>query len=581
MAISTTELEDWKSRYDELKSKYEKLQQDYQELQRKAEAAPAEAAPTPVTSPSEFLDTLKRLVARVAMILQAEKCCFLLLDRETGELVGTPPAYGMPDEDVKQIRVKATEGVSGLVFRTGRPAITRQTPSETVPGRKHEEMMPTPIMQAHGLRNGASVPLVIEKRDEENRVIDRTTIGVLHVFNKRYGGEFTDEDLNLLRILSRNAAAVIAQAQLFFEVEEKVKEFEATIESSPFGVLMVNMHGGITQMNASVRKMLGLGTNHIGQPYEKVVTNEKIREAIERILKSGEETSEEITIVHNTDGRTIEQHFQMQTTLVKGDDQQPIGVLVAFNDITEIRNVERMKTAFVSTVSHELRTPMTSIQGFIKTLLDDPEEEYYDKAMRREFYTIIDTECERLKRLINDLLNVSRIERGVALEMNFQPMNLKDLLEKVLKIQSGYTSKHEFKVEIQPGLPDIVADVDKIDQVLTNLINNAIKYSPDGGTITIKVTYDDQGVTVSVADQGLGIPKDQLHKIFQKFQRVDTNDRRSIPGTGIGLFLVKDFVERHGGKIWVESEYGKGSTFSFRLPFEPPQQEEETAQPSS
>jgi len=578
MAIPASEFEDCKSKYEELKARYERLQQEYQELRRRTEAAPAEAPPTPVTSPSEFQDTLKRLVARVAMILQAEKCCFLLLDRETGELVGTPPAYGIPDEEVKTLRVKATEGISGLVFRTGRPSITRDTaPKEPVPGRRYEELMPTPMMRAHGLRNGATVPLVIEKRDEENRVIDRTTIGVLHVFNKRYGGSFTEEDLNLLKVLSRNAAAVIAQAQLFFEVEEKVREFEATIESSPFGVLMVNMHGGVTQMNASVRRMLDAGTNHLGQSYERVIENEKIRDALERALKHGEETSEELTITRSTDGRTIEQHYQMQTTVVKGEDQQPIGVLAAFNDITEIRNVERMKTAFVSTVSHELRTPMTSIQGFIKTLLDDPEEEYYDKAMRREFYTIIDTECERLKRLINDLLNVSRIERGVALEMNFQPMNLAELIDKVIKIQGGYTSKHELRTEIQPGLPEIVADVDKIDQVLTNLVNNAIKYSPDGGTITVKATYDDQYVTVSVSDQGLGIPKDQLHKIFQKFQRVDTNDRRSIPGTGIGLFLVKDFVERHGGKIWVESEYGKGSTFSFRLPFEPPQQEEEAS----
>lgn len=578
MAIPASEFEDCKSKYLELKAKYEKLQQDYQELRRRTEAGPAEPPPTPVTSPSEFQDTLKRLVARVAMILQAEKCCFLLLDRETGELVGTPPAYGIPDEEVKSLRIKATEGISGLVFRTGRPSITRNAaPKEPIPGRRYEELMPSPMMLAHGLRNGATVPLVIEKRDEENRVIDRTTIGVLHVFNKRYGGTFTEEDLNLLKVLSRNAAAVIAQAQLFFEVEEKVREFEATIESSPFGVLMVNMHGGVTQMNASVRRMLDAGTNHIGQPYDRVIGNEKIRDALERALKQGEETSEELTITRNTDGRTIEQHYQMQTTIVKGEDQQPIGVLAAFNDITEIRNVERMKTAFVSTVSHELRTPMTSIQGFIKTLLDDPEEEYYDKGMRREFYTIIDTECERLKRLINDLLNVSRIERGVALEMNFQPMNLAELIDKVIKIQSGYTSKHELKTDIQPGLPEIVADVDKIDQVLTNLVNNAIKYSPDGGTITVSATYDDQFVTVSVSDQGLGIPKDQLHKIFQKFQRVDTNDRRSIPGTGIGLFLVKDFVERHGGKIWVESEYGKGSTFSFRLPFEPPQQEEEAS----
>jgi len=573
MAMPASEFDTWKARYDELKAEFEKLKEhnaklerDYRDLQRRTEASAQEAAPPPATSPSEFEETLKRLVARVAMILQAEKCCFLLLDRDTGELVGTPPAFGLPEDGLKGIRVKATDGVSGLVFRTGKPHITADAEKD---GLGAKDFCGTP-----GIRNGVTVPLVIEKRDEENRVIDRTTIGVLHVLNKRYGGSFSEEDVNLLKVLSRNAAAVIAQAQLFFEVEEKVREFEATIESSPFGVLMVNMNGGITQMNASVRRMLEAGTNHLGQSYERVISNEQIRDAIYKALKQGEESGEEITITRGDDGRTVEQHFQMQTTLVRGEDQQPIGVLAAFNDITEIRNVERMKTAFVSTVSHELRTPMTSIQGFIQTLLEDPEEEYYDRAMRREFYTIINSECERLKRLINDLLNVSRIERGVALEMNFQSMSLAELVDKVIKIQSGYTNKHILKTEIQPGLPNIVADPDKIDQVLTNLVNNAIKYSPDGGTITIKVTYDSQFVQVAVSDQGLGIPKDQIGKVFQKFQRVDSNDRRSIPGTGIGLFLVKDFVERHGGKIWVESEYGKGSTFTFSLPFEPPKQEE-------
>lgn len=578
--VISPEPEMWRLKYETLKAEYDRLQEQLQKLQKENEelrqrVESETTAPQPVTSPSEFEETLKRLVQRVAMILQAEKCMFMLVDQETGELVARPPAYGIGEQDLNLLRVRSTEGISGLVFRTGKPVVVNDVLGDPRARKDHMTLL--------NVRNALTVPLVIEKRDDENRVVDRTTIGVLHVFNKRYGPGFTEEDVKLLQVLARNAAAVIAQAQLFFEVEERVKEVEATIESSPFGVIMVNMHGGVTQMNASARRMLRVGMDSVGQPYNKAIPNEQIQTAIEKALKEGEEITEELTVLFSEDGRHSEHFYQMQTALVRNEDQEPIGVLVAFNDITEIRRVERMKTAFVSTVSHELRTPMTAIQGFIQTLLDDPEEEYYDRETRREFYSIINTECERLKRMINNLLNVSRIERGVALEMDFRPIDLPALIEKVIGFQASYTSKHQLVTEIQPDFPTIIADEDKIDQVLTNLVNNAIKYSPNGGEVKVTATYDEEQkiVRVAVSDQGLGIPKEAMPKLFQKFQRVDAEDRKSIAGTGIGLFLVKDFIERHGGKIWVESEYGKGSTFIFTLPYEPPAYKEREAAPVS
>jgi two-component system phosphate regulon sensor histidine kinase PhoR len=237
-----------------------------------------------------------------------------------------------------------------------------------------------------------------------------------------------------------------------------------------------------------------------------------------------------------------------------------------------------MKTAFVSTVSHELRTPLTSIKGFISTLLQDEDGTFYDFETQREFYTIIDTECDRLTRLISDLLNVSRIEAGRALDLNPKPVNLPQLIEKVISVQRSYTNKHELVIDINGELPIIVADEDKVDQILTNLMNNAIKYSPSGGTVKICARADGDIVRFSVDDQGMGIPKDHLSKVFDRFHRVDNRDTREVGGTGIGLYLVKHLVEAHGGKIWVESEYGKGSSFIFELPKCPPQFAEEHEQ---
>jgi len=569
----------WKTQYDRLKAEFDALssrlnrvQQENQELKSKHGE---ELSTQPVTSPTEFEETLKRLVVRVAMILQAERCLFLLLDRDTGDLVGTPPAFGFTDDQLKAVRTKSTEGLSGLVFRTGKPEISDDA--------GNDPRMTGEWVQEFGIRNDLCVPLIIEKRDEENRVVDRQTIGVLHVFNKKYGNSFGPEDTRLLTVLSRNAAAIIAQAQLFFEVEERVKEVQATIESSPFGVLMVNVHGGITQLNASARHTLQAGTDVVGQDFRKAISNQKVLDALALALDKNEELTEELTVTIGADGSSEEHFFQMQTAIVRGEDAAPIGVLAAFNDVTEIRTVEQQKTYLVSHVAHELRTPMTAIQGFIQTLLEDEQEEWYDSVMRREFYEIINQECLRLKRMVSEMLNVSKIESGRIMETNMEVHDLAKHINKVLTFQAPYATMHNLVADIEPGFPEIEYDEDMIDQVLTNLVSNAIKYSPNGGEVKVKAAFDPgiQQVRIEVSDQGLGIPPEAMSKMFQKFQRVNNPDRKNISGTGVGLFLVKSLVEEyHHGKIWVESDYGHGSTFIMTLPLKQPVTEAEDQDPS-
>jgi two-component system phosphate regulon sensor histidine kinase PhoR len=313
----------------------------------------------------------------------------------------------------------------------------------------------------------------------------------------------------------------------------------------------------------------------LGKLYYEVIDNPKVKDIISRSIEKNEEVAEEISLPASP-ASDEERIYQAQTALVKDESGEAIGAVAIFNDITEIRSVDRMKTAFVSTVSHELRTPLTSIKGFISTLLADAEG-YYDHATQLEFYQIIDTECDRLTRLISDLLNVSRIEAGRALDLNPKPVQLPALVEKIATAQKSYTDRHNIKVDLDEDLPVIVADEDKVDQILTNLTNNAIKYSPKGGEVTISGRRDGDGVAISISDQGMGIPKDHLPRIFDRFHRVDNRDTREVGGTGIGLYLVKHLVEAHGGKIWVESEIGKGSTFTFTLPSKPPMAEEEAA----
>lgn len=522
------------------------------------------------TSLTELEEMIKRLMVRTSMLLQGEKCVFMLYDEDDGELVAAKPALGFNDAEIKAFRVPATSGISGEVFREQKPVILYDAVNDPRTIRENVALLK--------INNGVCVPLIVEKRDEDtNKVLERRVIGVLWVFNQRLGNVFVQEDVNLLSRYAHNLASVVASAKMYREIIEEKEELEHVIESVYAGIVMVHQNGRVMQMNSSARAMFGVDQGErLSGDYVSIIKNEGAQNLIKQALEETDELQEEISLTIPGDEET-ERIYQVQTALVRSEDQSVIGVVGIFNDITEIRSIERMKTAFVSTVSHELRTPLTSIKGFISTLLQDVDG-FYDADTVHEFYVIIDQECDRLTRLISDLLNVSRIEAGRALDLNPGPVNLPDVVDKVVAAQKSYTNKHEFAVDLEPDLPTIVADNDKVDQILTNLTNNAVKYSPNGGTITVAGKQNNGVIRMSVSDQGMGIPKEHMEKLFDRFHRIDNRDTRKVGGTGIGLYLVKHLVEAHGGKIWVESEEGKGSSFIFELPKCPPQFENEQAE---
>ena len=567
------EIEKQTARVNELQTALRERESLLDELRKhapprqKQSSSPAPSSDAmPPTSEAELKETLKRLVTKIAMILQAEKCIFLLHDQRSRELFGHRPAFGVANELLRAFRVPDDQGISGAVFQSAKPLILDDLAADA----RTEEW----ILKNVRARNGASVALTVERRDEQNRVSERKTIGVLHVFDKRYSGRFSDEDLHLLGVLSRNAAAVIANAKLFFEAVDQKNRMEATLESLSAGLVLVGTNGKIMLMNPSAEAMLGVrGVEEVGRPFEEFITDERVKDMLRLAVSSHQEVPQaEITVVQENgeNGSQRERFLQAQTALVRSADTgETIGVALVFNDITEIRSVERMKAAFVSTISHELNTPLTAIKGFVTTLRQD-KEGFYDLHTRQEFYQIVDVECDRLSRLIGNLLNLSRIESGRSLELDLQQVSVDALVQHAAEAHRAYAKQHEVATEVFPGLPPIVADAEKIDQVLTNLISNAIKFSPKGGRVIVAAVPDDGFVRFSVQDHGVGIPDGHLPHIFDYFHRVDNRDTRSTYGAGIGLYLVKHLVEAHGGTVSVESELGKGSTFIFRLPLRPP-----------
>jgi two-component system phosphate regulon sensor histidine kinase PhoR len=532
-----------------------------------------EASSATLPSPDDLEQTLQRLVRRVAMLMQAEKCVFLLHDRERDLLVARRPALGLSPPELRLLRIVLRQGLADRVLTSGHPELISDVESQ--------EAADQTWLKRLGARNAIAYPLFIDRPDENSRVADRIPIGLLLVLNKRGGPSFTDDDVKVLSSMARQVAAVIADAQIYLRLTEEKEQLAATFQSVGAAMMMVDAGGMVSLLNTAAAHILKIEDHDaIGRLYDEVVTEEHIVTLFRDTLESGDAQHREmeITTEEETYDGSQPRIFQAQSAFVHGErDGVPlnIGVVAILNDITEIRNVERMKTAFVSTVSHELRTPLTSIKGFVSTLLQD-EGDYFGPEERREFLEIIDSECDRLRRLIEDLLNVSRIESGRALQLHLSTFDPIKAAETVLQAQRSYASeKHNLELEASFDVPEMTADADKFDQILTNLVSNAIKYSPSGGKVRVEMDSDGLMLQVRVRDEGIGIPAEKLSKVWEKFERVDNRDTRQAGGTGIGLFLVKHLVELHGGTIAVASELGLGSSFSFEMPLKTAAQEME------
>ncbi len=546
------ELDHYRLVVDEMRRRIRALEDELETASTMAEV------PSVVVTRPELRNTLGRLVKKVAMIIQAEKVLLLLHQPETDSLTVLPPMLGISEEQADQLSISVEDGVSGWVFGNAESVVYNDALNDP---RTSEE-----LVSLLAVRNGICVPLIIKQRDEEERLVDERVIGVMNVFNKRFDEDFGNEDMRLLEMLAEQAAAVISNAQLYIQLTEEKEELEEAFESINVGVVVVNNRRTVRLLNPAAAQMLELDDNgggYGGRSMDEVLPAGPVRDLLESTIETGEERNVELTM-----GEDEEQVYQAQTTLMRREEDSEVESVVAiFHDITEMRQVERMKTAFVSTVSHELRTPLTSIKGFISTLLED-DEGMYDNETRREFLIIINEECDRLTRLISDLLNISKIESGHGLDLQLADVDLGQLLSRIAANHQPYTKKHSIVAQVPEELGTIRADPDKLTQILDNLVGNAVKYSPNGGTVELSAHAENGTVRIDVRDEGLGIPERHRDRIFKRFHQVDDDiDHRSISGTGIGLYLVQHLAQAHCGRVWLEStEVGEGSTFSLRLP---------------
>ncbi len=336
------------------------------------------------------------------------------------------------------------------------------------------------------------------------------------------------------------------------ENERMMTMFASMLEA----VIAVDEHTRIVALNPASLELFGLDADKAtGKLLLESVRNNDIAELVAGVLERGAHITREISL---TGPR--QQLLRIKASPL-GDRAGLRGCLLVIDDVTEIRKLERARSDFVANISHELKTPLTSIKGFVETLLEGALD---DKEHSREFLRIIQEHTDRLNGLINDLLELSYLE-SKQVELAASRFGLRALAEHVVTGFSARARKRFCTVTVSGLEAEITADKGKIEQVLTNLIDNALKFNKENGTIDISISRRDGRVRVEVRDSGIGIPDKDLPRIFERFYRVDKARSRDMGGTGLGLSIVKHIVELHGGTVGVESTEGLGTTFWFTL----------------
>lgn len=397
-------------------------------------------------------------------------------------------------------------------------------------------------------------------------------LGIIYLFRNEYA--FTQLDWQLLQSFAHQAATAVRNARLYTQLETERTLLSMIVEHSGNGVMILDSEHRILVVNQVLANMVNKDADElVGQLCHEIFHLDNVQgtdfcqpeEAANLTTPEACRCEGDL----NVPGRK-RLTLAVTYTPLFDDARRLVNIIVSIQDITRYREEEEMKGTFSSIISHELKTPVALIKGYAQTLARPDAN--WDAETARQSLQIIEEEADRLEALINNLLDASRIQAG-GLKLDLEETDVERLARKVADVYTIQTTSHKIEIDFPEKLPLVWGDEERLRQVLTNLVSNAIKYSPNGGRIRIGgwVDFKDRPsgvrrVVLYVADEGIGIPPEELPHIFERFYRVDTSLRRTAPGAGLGLYLCKAIIDAHRGQIWVRSESEKGTTFFIGLP---------------
>ncbi|MEI3606028.1 ATP-binding protein [Pseudogracilibacillus sp. SE30717A] len=392
--------------------------------------------------------------------------------------------------------------------------------------------------------------------DKASETMDKLLQGNYHARIHQQMNGSIGELSTKINSLARNLSELTIQEQI------QAEQLSTVIENSESGLVLIDEKGYIHVVNRKFISMFGkTPQDYIGYLYYDVLENEQIHHTVQETFLYEKHVKHLFSISENEE-RT---YLEIVGAPIFNERNMLKGAVLVIYDITEFKLLEVMRKDFVANVSHELKTPITSIKGFAETLLDGAAEE---PEAREQFLNIIYDESKRIQLLIDDLLILSNLEKDES-DINLNPVEVGFMLEDIFPLIKQQAEKKEIEVHVDADEELIFeADEEKIKQILLNLLTNAISYTPEKGSIFLKVKDSGDNVCIQVKDTGIGIGKEALPRIFERFYRVDKDRSRDTGGTGLGLAIVKHIVEVHYGEIKVESELGKGTTFSVYIPKE-------------
>jgi len=478
-----------------------------------------------LTASLDIDQVLSRVVDAAVRLTGAEEGSLLLLDKHTGELT-MRAARNFDDQFVRTFRIRTEDSLAGQVIRTGQPALFGAN-------------SPQKIKTAYLVHSLIYVPL---------RLHDKV-IGVLGVDNRQTRRALSEADFGPLTALADYAAIAIENARLYAHTNAERSKLDTILQKTGEGVIVVDDSNRVVLINAAARAALNLpDTPVIGKPIPDVIHHADLRDLLTR-PSSTQNRRAEIAL---DDNRVLNAHL----TPIEG-----IGRAVVMQDITHLKQLDKIKSEFVTAVSHDLRSPLTAILGYVELMgrvgpINDQQKEF----IRRVRISV-----NAITNLITDLLDLGRIEAGFDTQK--EPANFPLVVRySVEALAAKAEIKHQkLVVNLPETLPPVYANPVRLRQMASNLIENAIKYTPEGGTVSVSVFMDDDQQILTVTDTGIGILLADQPYIFDKFYRA-----KSVPdditGTGLGLSIVKSIVENHNGRIWVDSKPGSGSTFVAVLP---------------